>query len=87
MAPSYKGFKHCEHVQILASGLPALSELARYASAPMSRGLILDPFAGSGTTAVSATKNNFDYILFDISPEQCEFAEARIENVLSKSST
>jgi len=42
-------------------------------------GMILDPFCGSGTTAVSAVRNGFDYLMFDISPEQCEFAEARIE--------
>lgn len=47
-------------------------------------GMILDPFAGSGTTAVSAVRNDFDYLMFDISPEQCEFAEARIEYNVEK---
>jgi len=65
MLPDYKGFKKCT-------------------CKPMGvfvyeRGLILDPFGGSGTTAISAIKNNMDYILFDISPEQVEYAKARIE--------
>jgi DNA modification methylase len=81
MSPAYKSFKYCEHVHILATGIPAPSELERHFSAPTRRGVILDPFAGSGTTAISAIKHKMDYILFDISPEQCEFAEARIEHV------
>lgn len=41
-------------------------------------GIVLDPFMGSGTTAVSALKNGFEYIGFDIDPEYIEFAEHRI---------
>ncbi len=41
--------------------------------------LILDPFMGSGTTAITAMGNNRDYIGIDISPEYCKMAEERIE--------
>lgn len=41
--------------------------------------LILDPFMGSGTTAVAALGNNRDYIGIDLSPDYCEMAEKRIE--------
>lgn len=40
--------------------------------------LILDPFMGSGTTAVAAIKNKRNYIGIEISPEYCKMAEERI---------
>ena len=80
MLPAYKTFKHCDHGVITASGaFNDLSVINKYTSMILDRGVILDPFAGSGTTAVSAVRSGFDYLMFDISPEQCEFAEARIE--------
>ena len=39
---------------------------------------ILDPFIGSGTTAISALNFGRNYIGIDISPEYCTMAEARI---------
>ena len=41
--------------------------------------LILDPFMGSGTTAIVAMGNKRKYIGIDISPEYCKMAENRIE--------
>jgi modification methylase len=41
--------------------------------------IILDPFIGSGTTAVVAQALKRDYIGIDISPEYCKMAEERIE--------
>lgn len=40
---------------------------------------ILDPFIGSGTTAISAINFNRNFIGIDISPEYCDMAEKRIE--------
>jgi len=40
--------------------------------------IILDPFSGSGTTAVAAKKLNRQYIGIDISSEYCEMAKSRI---------
>ena len=45
--------------------------------------LVLDPFSGSGTTAVAAIKTNRNYIGFEISEEYCEIANGRIYNELS----
>lgn len=42
--------------------------------------VILDPFMGSGTTAISAINNDRNYIGIDISPEYCEMTEKRIYN-------
>ena len=43
--------------------------------------LILDPFGGSGTTAVACKKTNRNYILIEISPEYCKIAEERLKKV------
>ncbi len=40
---------------------------------------ILDPFIGSGTTAIAALRHDRNYIGIDISPDYCEMAEKRIE--------
>jgi modification methylase len=42
--------------------------------------IILDPFMGSGTTAISAVNLKRDYIGIDISPDYCKMAEERIKN-------
>jgi DNA modification methylase len=41
-------------------------------------GIVLDPFMGSGTTAVVAMKNFRKYIGVEINPEYVEIAERRI---------
>ena len=40
--------------------------------------IILDPFAGSGTTGVSAKKFGRNYILIEKSQKYCEMIEARL---------
>ena len=42
--------------------------------------VILDPFCGSGTTAVSAQKFGRDFIMVEQSMKYCRLAEARINN-------
>lgn len=44
-------------------------------------GLVLDPFMGSGTTAVAARKLNRNFIGFEINPAYCEIAEKRLANI------
>lgn len=46
--------------------------------------VILDPFMGSGTTALSALNFKRKYIGIDLAPEYCEMAEKRIKNHLLK---
>jgi len=43
------------------------------------RNLILDPFMGSGTTAVACLKTQRNFIGFEISKEYCDIAEARLK--------
>lgn len=39
---------------------------------------VLDPFMGSGTTAIAALMNNRNYIGIELSKKYCELAEQRI---------
>ena len=41
--------------------------------------LILDPFIGSGTTAIAAQKLNRHYVGYEINDEYCKLAETRIK--------
>jgi len=69
MLPHFKSFSHCEH--------PTPSGHWDFWLNP---GLVLDPFMGSGTTAVSAIKYGVDWMGFDASEEQIEYATERIKH-------
>lgn len=43
--------------------------------------IVLDPFMGSGTTAVVAKKLNRQYLGYEIVPEYCEIAKKRLSKV------
>jgi len=45
------------------------------------KGIVLDPFAGSGTTCMSCKKLGFNYIGIEQDKSYCEIAEARIKSV------
>lgn len=73
-----------EFTQEMKNGHPApfpIDLIDRIVSSTSSR-LILDPFMGSGTTAISAIKHDREYIGIDISPEYCQMANERI-NILT----
>ena len=45
-------------------------------------GIVLDPFVGSGTTALVARKLGRHYIGIDLQPDYCDMAEKRIKEML-----
>ena len=45
-------------------------------------GIICDPFIGSGTTAVAATKSNRRWIGFDTQAKACQITEERVKGIL-----
>ena len=45
------------------------------------KGIILDPFCGSGTTCVAAKMMGRNYIGIDISEEYCEIARERLKAI------
>ena len=44
-------------------------------------GVVMDPFMGTGTTAVAAKQLGLDYIGYDIDADYIDFAEQRLKNV------
>lgn len=44
--------------------------------------IILDPFMGSGTTALAAIKNKRQYVGLELSPEYCKMSKDRIKRFL-----
>lgn len=48
------------------------------------KGIVLDPYCGSGTTLVAAKILGYDFIGIDISEEYCKFAESRLANYESE---
>ena len=45
-------------------------------------GVVLDPFMGSGSTAVAAKRLDRRYIGFEIAPDYCRIAEERLRTML-----
>jgi len=43
--------------------------------------VVLDPFVGSGSTAVAAFQNQRVYVGFDISEEYCLYAQKRLSRI------
>lgn len=58
---------------------PFPEELAHRCALSTNGNVILDPFIGSGTTAVAAKKLSKDYIEIDISQNYCTQAEQRLQ--------
>lgn len=48
--------------------------------------IVLDPFMGSGTTAIAALMNKRNYIGIELSPEYCDMAEKRISSFIATQS-
>jgi DNA modification methylase len=42
-------------------------------------GIVLDPFAGSGTTLISAKLEDYSFIGIEMEPEYIKIARARLE--------
>ncbi len=45
---------------------------------------ILDPFSGSGTTAVAALKTGRNFIAIEIDPKYCEIGQKRVDAELAQ---
>jgi site-specific DNA-methyltransferase (adenine-specific) len=50
----------------------------------ISSGVLVDPFMGSGTSAVAAVKCGLEYIGFDIDTEYRQFAQDRIADFIQQ---
>lgn len=62
----------------------ALPTRAIYSVMDEKKGVVIDPYRGSGTTLVAAKILGLDFIGIEISQEYIEFAEKRLENYKSE---
>ena len=62
---------------------PDIPEICIKAGCP-ENGTVLDPFMGSGTTAVVTEQSNRKWIGIELNPEYCEIAKKRIESVVKE---
>lgn len=70
--------KRSDKHHITGKPTPLMQDLVKVAPAG---GLILDPFAGSGTTGVAAHLEGRRAVLFEQSPEYCDIAANRLEKL------
>ena len=81
LAPKANGFGDVwEFTQEMNNSHPAPFPIAlidRIISSTSAK-IVLDPFMGSGTTAIAALMNNINYLGFELSPEYVKMAEKRI---------
>lgn len=77
-----------EIAQARGNGHPAPFplELAQRCVQASQGGIVLDPFMGSGTTAVAAMLEGRDWIGIEISPEYCKMAVKRLADAKKKTS-
>ena len=64
--------------------LPARAIISAMGAQMQTGGLVLDPYIGSGTTAVAAKLLGFDYLGIDKSRDYLDATEARIKNANSE---
>jgi len=63
--------------------LSLMRYLCRLVTPP--NGIVLDPFAGSGSTCVAADQEGFRYIGIELDPEYCRIAECRVKGLSGES--
>jgi site-specific DNA-methyltransferase (adenine-specific) len=51
----------------------------------LEKGIVLDPFMGSGTTAIACINTNRNYIGFELDKHYCDIANERIQKALADS--
>jgi site-specific DNA-methyltransferase (adenine-specific) len=78
--PRNRGARQVKNNHPTVKPLDLMEYLCRLTKTP-SGGIVLDPFMGSGTTALACINTDRDFIGIDISPDYCRIAEARIKAV------
>ncbi|SNS07393.1 DNA-methyltransferase [Hymenobacter mucosus] len=66
-----------KHTSVFPLSLP----IACIEASGMEKGIVLDPFMGSGTTAAAAVIKGFDYIGFELDPENADYGTNRIKEL------
>jgi hypothetical protein len=70
------------NIHCTVKGVALIEYLIRLVTPPS--GIILDPFAGSGTTGVAAASGGWCSIMIEQDPDYALIAKVRLENVISR---
>jgi len=70
--------KENHNIHSAVKPLELMRYLCRLITPP--NGIVLDPYLGSGTTAVAAKLEGFQYIGIEMEADYCKIAEARVAN-------
>jgi site-specific DNA-methyltransferase (adenine-specific) len=73
----YKGNFHCT-----TKPVKLMEYLVRLVTPK--EGICLDPFVGSGTTAIACLKNNRKFIGFELNPEYAKICMERVKPLMSQ---
>jgi len=68
-----------KNIHPTVKSLKLMQYLVRLVTPP--KGIVLDPFIGSGTTAMACKKEGFNYIGIEQDADYCKIAEARIKAI------
>lgn len=79
--PQQRGITYRKNHHPTVKPLSLMEYLCKLTSTPTG-GLVLDPFAGSGTTGVACVKTSRNFIGIELNPEYIEIAKKRIEKAL-----
>ena len=81
--PRNRGAKKSTNFHPTVKPLALMEYLCKLTKTPTG-GIVLDPFAGSGTTGIAAYKTNRHYILIEKERDYCKIAERRIQEERDK---
>jgi len=73
-------FKEFRNEHPTVKSLKLLEYLCLLTKTPIG-GIVLDPFAGSGTTLMAAKKTGRDFIGIELNPEYIKIAKARLNTI------
>ncbi len=81
--PRNRGAKKITNFHPTVKPLALMEYLCKLTKTPTG-GIVLDPFAGSGSTGIAAYKTNRQYILIEKERDYCKIAEQRIQEERDK---
>lgn len=72
------------NIHVTVKPLELIKKLIELSIPPIEGNIVIDPFLGSGTTALAATELGIDFVGIEIVDEYCQIATKRLENLKEK---
>ncbi|WP_019157251.1 DNA-methyltransferase [Robertmurraya massiliosenegalensis] len=72
------------NIHVTVKPMELIKKLIELSTPKIEGNIVIDPFMGSGTTALAATELGIDYVGIEIVDEYCEIIRKRLENLKQK---